>query len=300
MIKTPHPELIPLLEKYGISWEVFIKQGRPSKGVREIRSAIVTEIHEKGTPWLEMMEITGLSNGGIQRLTQAMWNENSREKAREAGRALGFSWKGKARPGQLEAQWANGDFDFHRGRIRSEEEREKLRAGWTPEKRLGCGIRSKLFIWGNPECKERLLSFHRSPEERERQSKAQAKRMQEKPSTYLRGRAQWVDTPKGNFPKVRVRSSYEVTAVQKLEEDSNVISYIYEKCIRFSDGHWGLPDFIVEYSSGKKVIEVKASWVLSQPLDTKVRKRLKRAEDWALSQGFEFSIWTEKELYNAS
>ncbi|MFA6235485.1 MAG: hypothetical protein WC824_15020, partial [Bacteroidota bacterium] len=64
MRMTPHPKLVPLLEKYGIDWETFSKRGRPPAGfpkdLYEKRSAIVTELHAAGTSWAEMMEITGL------------------------------------------------------------------------------------------------------------------------------------------------------------------------------------------------------------------------------------------------
>ncbi|OHD18651.1 MAG: hypothetical protein A2Y38_19460 [Spirochaetes bacterium GWB1_59_5] len=103
--------LVPLLEKHGLTWEVFRKKGRPDQGVRDRRAALVTELHRVGTTWAEMMEITGLSNGAIQRLTQAMWNPESRKQASRCGRVTGASWKGKKRPGQLERQWQKGDFD---------------------------------------------------------------------------------------------------------------------------------------------------------------------------------------------
>jgi hypothetical protein len=110
-MNEPHPILVPLLEKHDLTWEAFRKKGRPGQGVRDRRAAIVTELHQAGTTWAEMMEITGLSNGSIQRLTQAMWNLESRKQVRRGGQALGSSWKGKRRPGQLKRQWEKGDFD---------------------------------------------------------------------------------------------------------------------------------------------------------------------------------------------
>lgn len=110
-MESPHPKLVALLQKHSLDWSVFVKRGRPPGGVREKRSAIVTELHESGYSWADMMTITGLSNGAIQRLTQAMWNPESRENVRQNMKKVGGSWRGKKRPGQLEAQWGKGDFD---------------------------------------------------------------------------------------------------------------------------------------------------------------------------------------------
>ena len=32
--KTPHIELVPLLEKHGLSWELYSRKGRLPKGLR--------------------------------------------------------------------------------------------------------------------------------------------------------------------------------------------------------------------------------------------------------------------------
>ena len=299
-MKGPHPRLIPLLKEHGLDWEVFRKRGRPPKGVREKRAAIVTELHQKGTSWAEMMEITGLSNGSIQRLTKAMWNPATRETVREVGRKLGASWKGRPRPGQLEAQWKAGTFDFFRGKVLSEEERAHLRASWTPELRRDAAEHSRNRVWGDPDVRARLLAFHRSPEQRARYSRAQTRRMQETPKTYLRGRASWVDTPKGDKDRVYVRSSYEAATVRKLEADPNVVSYQFEPRQVLPDGKWVLPDFFVTYTDGREVlVEVKAQWVFGLPPSHQVHQRLKVSQDIAARKGWGFEVWTEKELGDA-
>jgi len=298
-LSDPHPELVPFLIKHELDWSTFHKKGRPPEGVREKRSAIVTELHRKGMSWARMMEVTGLSNGSIQRLSQAMWNQATRVRTKEVGRKLGQSWKGKKRPGQLEAQWKAGTFDFHRGRVRSEEERARLRASWTPERRRMAASHS-LKLWRNPTIRKQLLAFHRSPEERARRSQAQSRRMLETPSKFLRGRAQWADTPKGKKDRAYVRSTYEAAAVRILEGDPKVLSYEHERRLVLGDGRWILPDFVVSFSNGQEVlIEVKARWVFALPVGHQVRRRLKVAQDLAQHRGWGFEVWTEEVLGDA-
>lgn len=297
---TPHPKLIPLLIKHGLDWETYTKRGRPAVGVRDKRAAIVTELHSSGCSWADMIAITGLSQGSIQRLTQAMWNPESRKRVREIGKSVGESWTGKKRPGQLEAQWVSGTFDFHRGRVRSEKERAKLRAGWTPKKRQRGGEHSRQRVWGNPESRARLMAFHQDPVERARRSEAQVKRMVVSPGKYLRGKAQLVETPKGTRLTVRVRSSYEVAAIQVLEANPNVVQYEYERCVKLPDGHWIIPDFIVRYSDGHTtLVEVKAAWVLNRPPSDRAIIRLGLSKKVAADNKWDFRIWTEKELGDA-
>jgi hypothetical protein len=63
-----------------------------------------------------MMEITGFSNGSIQRLTGAMWNERSRQNCKENAVKVGQSRKGEKKPwlsDQLRRAWKEGKYDFH-------------------------------------------------------------------------------------------------------------------------------------------------------------------------------------------
>jgi len=290
---VPHPLLVPVLEKHGIDWDTFSKQGRPAPGVREKRAAVVTDLHSTGNSWAEMMEITGLSNGGIQRLTGATWNPQTRERVRDIGRAVGTSWKGRHRPGQLEAQWAAGVFDVLKGRVRSEGEKANLKAGWTPEKRAKMADRSKA-LWEDPGVRDRILAFHRSPEERARRSVAQALRLAQNPGKWAKGKSRWVNTPKGVAPRAHVRSSYEAATISVLESDPDVIAYQFEPRFTLPDGHWILPDFLVWTTRGVLLIEVKASWVLKMPPEDRVHLRLNVARDVAKDHGWDFAIWTEK------
>lgn len=124
--------------------------------------------------------------------------------------------------------------------------------------------------------------------------------MKENPSKYLRGKAAWVDTPKGGRPRTYVRSSYEVAAVARLEADPQVVSYEYERLFVLPNGRWVLPDFLVTFRSSLKVlVEIKAAWVFGLPPSHKVLQRLRVAEHLASQHGWAFEIWTEKELGNA-
>lgn len=296
-MNAPHPLLVPLLEEHDIPWALFCVRGRPPMGVREKRSRIVTALHETGMPWAQMMEVTGLSNGAIQRLTQAMHNQASKENQRAVGRRVGASWKGKDRHDQLMRQWQNGTFDFHRGRVRPEAERAALKASWTPEVRAQGGVSSKQNVWGRPEVAERLLAFHRSPEERARRSALQVERMKTDPAKYAKGRIRLVDTPKGNQEQISVRSSYEALAVKRLEADPQVQGYVFEPVLRIPGGKWIMPDFLVDLADGQRtLVEIKASWVFKLPMEHKVSVRLETARCLAVEQGWGFAVWTEKEL----
>lgn len=296
----PHPKLAPLLAKHNVAHADFIKKGRPLKGTGEVlmnaRRAIITELHAQGTSWAEMIEVTGLSQGSIQRLTGAMWNSESRKRASENGVRTGKTWKGKSRPGQLERQWAAGTFDFHRGRVRTESERQALRDGWTADCRQEAGQHSRRN-WSNPDVRAKIMAFHTSPEERVRRSTTQARRMRDTPGVYVRGRSEWVDTPKGLHERAYVRSSYEKAAVTRLESDPDVLCYEHERLLSLPDGRWFLPDFIVEGANAVvTLVEVKASWVLTHPDCEGVRQRLAVSESFAREQGWEFAVWTEREL----
>lgn len=295
-----HPDLLPLLEKHNITPNDFARRGRLPKEVSEFivkaRKAIVTELHERGTSWADMLAITGLSQGGIQRLTDAMWNPASRFTVRRVGKNVGTSWKGKKRPGQLERQWESGVFDFFKGRKLTDAQKQHLRESWTEDHRQRAGVHSK-NLWSDTAVRDRLLSFHRSTEQRQKRSESQTLRMRANPEKYARGKSQWVDTPKGTTGRVFVRSSYEVKAVAKLEADATVLLYEYERRICLPNGKWMLPDFIALREGGiVTLVEVKSAWVLGLPGDSKEQNRLRVARDYSASQGWSFEVWTEKDL----
>ena len=303
MNATPHSRLVPLLEQCDLDYATFSKRGRPPVGVREKRSVIVTILHESGCSWAEMIEITGLSNGSIQRLTEAKGCAAVVARRQEQGRLSGEMTRGCKRPWltrQLKRQWADGKFDFHRGRVRSEKECQKLRQSWTSELRKAAASRVEEKVWGHPEVSKRLLAFHRSPAERVRRSRAQVERMKTDPMKYLRGRSAWVDTPKGDKPRTYVRSSYEVATIALLEHNPKVAAYEYERRFTLDDGRWVLPDFLVTFNDGRVLlVEVKAQWIFSLPFNHKVHRRLRESQMIANQNGWDFEVWAEKELGDA-
>jgi len=240
-----------MLEKHGVTHAEFTKKGRPVKGserVMEARRAIITELHSQGTPWKEMLAVTGLGQGSIQRLTGAMWNPASREVLHEIGARVGRSWKGKARPGQLKAQWAAGNFD-------------------SPSTRAKYSKNRVLFLKAHPEF------------------------------NYPHGKTEWVQSVKGG--RFKVRSSYEKMASKILDDRVDVASYLFEDCLELPDGKYILPDFIVTHLDGSHtLIEVKALYFLDPTYREyeKVRARLDVAEEESRKRGWDFAVWTEREL----
>ena len=298
----PHPLLVPLLEKYAISWGLFRKRGRPPAGVSEKRSAIVTDLHMRGTPWEDMKLITGLTQGGIQRNTKAMGNEASKQNQRDIGAKVGHARKGEKKPWlseQMKRAWTDGVFDFHRGREIPEDVVQKIKAGWTSDVRAE-QARVHVKLWADPKYRGRLLSFHRSPDERARRSREQVKRLTDDPKKWSRGRGCYVDAKACvSGHKLWVRSSYEKEAVLVLDADPAVLYYQYEERFESPDGAVFLPDFVVERVDGTWLIEVKASWVLRLAEDHPVTLRLKTSRDEAQRRGWKFHIWTEKDVLHA-
>lgn len=297
-MKKPHPKLIPLLDKYDLSYEMFHKQGRPPKGVKAKRESIVTELHESGMSWEEMALVTGKTTSFIQRNTKAVGNPASHLNRVESARKVGASRKGEKKPWLSEAmkmKWKHGDFDFHIGRERSADEIANLRAAWESEELKKATSERMTALWKDDDYRSNLLKFHRSPEERLRRSKLQIARLQRNPQKWTRGNGSYVTVTKCTGKrKVWVRSSYEKAAVRILEQDPLVVSYEYEARITLPSGKWILPDFLITYVDGSRVlVEVKAAWVLKLKPDHPQRIRLKLAREAALKKGFGFEIWTE-------
>lgn len=283
-----------LLVKFDLSKDDLNKKGRVAKEIVEKRSALVSHLHEQGYSWKEMTEITGLSNGSIQRLTKAKGCKAVQEKRKKLGTNAGRATRGMDRSEQLKKQWAKGDFDFHRGRVRPQHERDRLKEGWdNAESRTKASASSLRNVWGNKEVRQKLMDFHQSPEERAKRSNAQAIRMKDNPTPYLRGKTSIEATPKGNKDEVRVRSTYEAKTISILESDPNVKSYTYEPIYKVA-GRTILPDFVVHYQDGSTtLVEVKPQWALNRE---DVIARLALSEKVADDNGWSYQTWTEKEL----
>lgn len=302
-----HPKLESLLEEYNLDHSDFDRKGRlpsdRSKEIKEKRAKIVTALHEEGTKWEDMASILGKPISFIQRYSNAKGNPATQENRVEAGKEAGKKCRGMDRPWlseRMEEDWENGKFDFHKGRERPEEEIEKIKGGWTEEKREK---RSEMMEekWDSVEYREKLLEFHRSEEERARRSKQQSKLMREKPELFCRGNQHTFDSSDlekcEEFNKddgLLVRSSYEKAAVIFLEESEEVTSYQYEPTFHldWSEGFdYILPDFLVKRSSDcTLLVEVKASWQVEGGLTD----RLEASKKLSDKRGWSFSVWTEK------
>lgn len=288
-----HPRLPYLLEKYNITPELFFKRGRPPKGVSEIRSAIITELHSEGLSWAELMAITGLSNGAIQRLTKAKRNPNTMAKIRSSCAELGRQSVGVKKPWfseSLRQWWLDGKFDFHR-LPKSENHILLLKAGWTQSVRLKASASRKIW-WADSDYRKRLLAYHRSPDVRRTRSIQQSMRMDHAP--YIHGIRSIIHVKKcSNRHIIHTRSSYETAVVKFLETNDNTRTYEFEPTMM--DTHGVLfPDFIVSWADNTTtLVEVKAQWVLSLPATHKVMLRLDRSRKLASANGWAFDIWTE-------
>lgn len=97
---------------------------------------------------------------------------------------------------------------------------------------------------------------------------------------------------------MKYRSGWELTVAKHLDEDPLVESYEYEsiKIPYISNKRRGtvknyIPDFIVTYTDGRKlIIEVKRKTALNQLL---VRKKADAARLWACDNSAEYVFWTD-------
>jgi len=101
--------------------------------------------------------------------------------------------------------------------------------------------------------------------------------------------------------EVFYRSSYELIAYKILEQDKTVCSF-YAESFRIpyiwnGKTHQYIPDIKSIGTNGKiSVIEVKAEWQL---LNERVMLKMAAAKLFCLENGYNFYVWTEKELLNA-
>ena len=297
----PHPDIVPYLSKYQISWEDFVRRMTRDKCILEIRSKIVTELHSQGMPWAKMTLLTSFGAGQLQDYSKAVGNENSLKNRQENARKTGRAGAGKKNPAiseDLRKRWARGDFDFHKGRVRSEAERETLRRSYTEERREK--IRNRLLSqWKEEGFRNKLLRFHRSVEERNSRSSAQAARMRVDPRRWTFGKGQYVFSSK-NIENCEfwVRSSFEVAAVALLDKDPLVSQFVYEPVFNY-EGRKCLPDFLVTYlDNSQKLIEVKASWRLDIPKEHPWGFDPNIYQSIADENGIPFEIWTELGVLN--
>ncbi len=97
---------------------------------------------------------------------------------------------------------------------------------------------------------------------------------------------------------MKYRSGWELTVAKHLDEDPLVLHYEYEaiKIPYISNVQRGtirnyLPDFLVTYTDGRKVlIEVKRISALNQLI---VQKKAHAARTWAHKNNAEYAFWTD-------
>lgn len=96
------------------------------------------------------------------------------------------------------------------------------------------------------------------------------------------------------------RSGWEVSYMEWLDANAEVVSYSYEKTIieYVSNLKTGrrrkyFPDFLVEYADHSELIEIKPASRVGQ---AKVQKKIAAAKGWCDARGIEFKVLTEKEL----
>lgn len=290
-----------LLGKHGLSHQEFRGTGKrepASKSyLNDLRALIVTSLHESGVTWSDMADITGFGFGRLAKLTKAKGcaaaltnrreNMTNNRGSNEESRRQKLSIATKQR-------WIDGQFDFHKGRIRPQEERSRLKASWTSERRIRlAAIRKRL--WQTTAYREGLVKIHR--QNASRYSQMQAARMRANPEKWTWGRGAYVEGLKHiSENRFWVRSSFEVAAVQILEQDRDVKCYGYEPRFTNESGFAYVPDFKVWMLDGSiKIIEIKASWVLRLPLSHRKQIRLAAYQEIASRNGFGFEIWTEKD-----
>ena len=137
----------------------------------------------------------------------------------------------------------------------------------------------------------------RTPEQLENYSKAAIKRVVEGKSCnhsyFKRG---YFDSSKSNA-QFFYRSSYEKRMMICLEQDNNVILYAHEPFyIKYGIGKRYLPDFLIHYKNGRKVLlELKNNW--NKTLEETRIKQL-AGEAYCAERGWQYKLWSLAEIQN--
>ncbi|GJQ44106.1 MAG: hypothetical protein JETCAE03_36040 [Ignavibacteriaceae bacterium] len=99
---------------------------------------------------------------------------------------------------------------------------------------------------------------------------------------------------KKNNCKIICKSTYELRALNLLENDKEIIKYEYEPFhIPYDKKHSTIPDFLITYKNSIKLIEVKpTSHLKLWNNDIKINAM----KQYCKKHNFLFDIWTEKEL----
>lgn len=113
---------------------------------------------------------------------------------------------------------------------------------------------------------------------------------------YTNGKSGRHNSPKAG--NVFYRSSYELVAYQRLDNDSSAVSYQPEPFVIKYENQDGnvrryRPDILIEYIGRTVIVEVKPQWKMS---DAKTIQKIDAGRKYAAQKGWAFEVWTEKEL----
>lgn len=131
-----------------------------------------------------------------------------------------------------------------------------------------------------------------SKEVREKMSKTRADRIQSGEIKLSKG--EYIFFQKAN-KEVFARSSWEKDYIQKIDQDQNIISAIFEPFVlayQYDRQRHYIPDILIFYKDGtKKLIEIKPSCFL----DAEINKcKFSAAQKYCEEKGIIFEVWTEK------
>lgn len=209
----------------------------------------------------------------------------------------------KMRPAKLKKTWSDRCKDFNKtdfmreqvskslteGHAAGKYDEIKKQASETKKERFASG---EIVSWSKGFTKYTHSSLMKTSDTRRQ--------------LYLDGKMKHGAKIKGHFRSnknnkdIPYRSSYELKALQILEEDTSVQSYEYESLrIKYFGAdkkmHSYIPDFVV---NNRRIIEVKAEWIyeLQNKEEQSVFRKFGAAEKWAKKNGYTFEVWTEHEL----
>ena len=131
-----------------------------------------------------------------------------------------------------------------------------------------------------------------SKEVREKMSKTRAERIQSGEIKLSKGEC--VFFQKAN-KEVFARSSWEKDYIEKIDQDQNIVSAIFEPFVisyQYDQGRNYIPDILIFYKDGtKKLVEIKPSYFL----DAEINKcKFSAAQKYCDEKGMIFEVWTEK------
>ncbi len=167
----------------------------------------------------------------------------------------------------------------------------EIRCDWCGKlmKRLPCHVKETNFCCRNHRDIYHSNRLRNDPDRFERAIKATLAH-----KVYKQGHFYSVKNNKDLY----YQSSYEFVAFEILEQLSKVRSYDRANFripyMINNEIHYTVPDILITYTDGtKELIEVKAKWFLH---DEKTNAKFWAMNDYAATQGWDFNVWTEKEL----